>query len=299
MGQEGFNQNYLDGHIMEMVVYNAVISGTDRADLTQYFKNKWGSAPGGVDANMAFWLDFSDVGTLYQNSACSTAVTTNGQTVGCVTDKSGNGHSFIQTTGADEPTYTTGSLNGLSGLDFDGAGDMLEDADGHTNYINGSANFELFVVIQSDVTSSDKGFFITEAPSGSDDIIAARYDASGASWGCTNCMKAGIDTSDSGVIQTETATGTQSTSGQVVGVSWSSGTEVKMYVDGVVSSSGDNGAGTGTTSNATTVRVGQGPKDGTNGWDGKVLEVIFYNTELTAAERNAIMTNLRSKWGTP
>lgn len=53
------------------------------------------------------WFDISDLSTLYQDSSATTPVTTDGDPVGYVADKSGNGHHATQATSGNRPTYRT------------------------------------------------------------------------------------------------------------------------------------------------------------------------------------------------
>ena len=54
------------------------------------------------------WYGPSDLSTLFQDSAGTTPVTTAGQPVGRMLDKSGNGNHATQATAAARPTYQTG-----------------------------------------------------------------------------------------------------------------------------------------------------------------------------------------------
>lgn len=69
------------------------------------------------------WYDPSDFSTLFQNSNGTTAVTADGDPVGYMADKSGNGHHLIQATAASRPLYKTSG--GLRWLEFDGTDDFL------------------------------------------------------------------------------------------------------------------------------------------------------------------------------
>jgi hypothetical protein len=69
------------------------------------------------------WYDPSDISTLFQDSAGTTPVTTAGQPVGLMLDKSGRGNHATQATSAARPTYQTGA--GLSWLAFDGVDDSM------------------------------------------------------------------------------------------------------------------------------------------------------------------------------
>ncbi len=54
------------------------------------------------------WYDPSDISTLWQDSARTTPVTTSGQPVGAIDDKSGNGRHLLQATAANRGTYAAG-----------------------------------------------------------------------------------------------------------------------------------------------------------------------------------------------
>lgn len=69
------------------------------------------------------FLDPSDLTTLFQDSAGTVPVTVNGDPVGKVLDKSGNGNHATQTISASRPTYRTDGI--LHWLAFDGVDDYL------------------------------------------------------------------------------------------------------------------------------------------------------------------------------
>lgn len=72
------------------------------------------------------WWDVSDTGTLFQSGTRSSpgaAVTADGDPVGLVLDKSGNGYDLVQATSTKRPLYRTSG--GLSWLEFDGVDDFL------------------------------------------------------------------------------------------------------------------------------------------------------------------------------
>lgn len=65
------------------------------------------------------WLDFSDTSTMWQDTSATTPVTTNGDPVARIDDKSGNGYNAQQATVSAQPTYDS-SLDAASsdGGDF-------------------------------------------------------------------------------------------------------------------------------------------------------------------------------------
>lgn len=70
------------------------------------------------------WYDFSDLSTLFQDSAGTTPVTANNDPVGRVLDKSGRGNHLTQATAGSRPLYKTdGTRHWLEG---DGVDDWLQ-----------------------------------------------------------------------------------------------------------------------------------------------------------------------------
>lgn len=69
------------------------------------------------------WYDPSDKSTLFQDAAGTIPVTANGDPVGMMKDKSGNGNHAKQTLSASRPTYQTDGV--LHWLAFDGVDDYL------------------------------------------------------------------------------------------------------------------------------------------------------------------------------
>lgn len=218
-------------------------------------------------------------------------------------DQSGNGNDFLGTTGSGiRPTFsvTNSELGGESAISFIGNGDSFEDADGHTNYINGMDEFTLFVVYKSDEVSSDQGLWIADDPSGADEIFTIRYDASGANGGgsFTNVVKTGI-IANGAANQLESFSDIQSnTSAQITSLHWESGVAYDLYVDGILNNPSSAGPPpTGTITTATTAFLGKGGKDtGNNSWNGLIAEFILYCKNLSEAERQSVENYLAVKY---
>lgn len=77
------------------------------------------------------WYDFSDLSTLFQDDACTVPVTTTGDPVGCILDKSRNGNGLIQTTADNRPVYQSDGVNRW--LQFDVTNDGFSTGSGSSS----------------------------------------------------------------------------------------------------------------------------------------------------------------------
>lgn len=251
--------------------------------------------------SLALWLDATDSSTLFTDNACTTQVTTDGDAVACWRDKSGFNRDFLQVDSAFRPLYLTSSIGGLKGLDFEG-GQFLEDEDGEL-YVNGFDAFEFFVVVESDQTNTDNGVMVTQVPNGGDNAISIRYDADGWRSNCVNCVKSALRTESSGAqgSQVESLDNTQTLDPQILGASWSTGKALDLLINGESSQMYNDGVLTGLVNSSTTFILGKGTKDNASnrGWDGRIVEVIFLNTELSLDDRSRMMNYLKTKYQIP
>ena len=124
---------------------------------------------------LGVWYDISDLGTLFQDSAGTTPVTTDGQTVGKILDKSGNDIHATQATAAKRPTYRVDYLTGIAYLQFDGVNDSLVSSTlnlSTTNkvtfstglYVDDTATGAIALEFSTN-TNSNTGTFYLSAPS--------------------------------------------------------------------------------------------------------------------------------------
>lgn len=132
------------------------------------------------------WYDFSDTGTLYQDSAGTTPVTATGQNIGRVVPKvgSGAGFNFTQSTSSARPVYTLNSGQGYAL--FDG-GDWLDSGLSRFGrsglYAASSESWSVYVVASADNstilarcsgTAGNKTFQLLSYPSANNLSFAAR-----------------------------------------------------------------------------------------------------------------------------
>lgn len=83
-------------------------------------------------SELKVWLDPSDLSTMFQDSGQTTPVTTDGQPVGLIKDKSGNNYHASQSVNAARPIYRTDGT--LHWLDFNGTSQYLVIVD--SNWFN-------------------------------------------------------------------------------------------------------------------------------------------------------------------
>ena len=87
-----------------------------------------------------------DLNTLFQDSAGTTPVTADGDPVGLMLDKSGNGNHASQSTTAAKPTYRTDGT--LHWLEFDGVDDYM------SSQLPGNLNEDFFLSFSCSVSGS-------------------------------------------------------------------------------------------------------------------------------------------------
>lgn len=106
------------------------------------------------------WYDPSDLSTMFQDTAGTIPVTTPGQTVALILDKSGRGNHASQATAASRPVYQIDG-SGKSNLGFDGIDD--------------------FLVVPAFAPGSDKVQVVTGVRKLSDAAVSCLIEASNAS----------------------------------------------------------------------------------------------------------------------
>ena len=249
------------------------------------------------DPNLRLWLDASDLGTLWQDTA-GTVAAADGVDVALWQDKSGNAKDVSNTDTNHRPTYAAsiGNLNGNSALQFVGgaSGDMLF----RVNDLGISGNADRTVVTVWQTTgytgqnhqhtfhmgnqSTNEAYGHSAARAGGEgSLISNHY------WG------AAFETSATAVIDTARLA-VSSWDGD--GGSGTNGLD-SWWVDGAPSGASNRAAlATGTNELKIGSRLNGGTA-GNEGFTGDLAEVIVFDTVLTAAERNALGYYIQSKYG--
>jgi hypothetical protein len=220
-------------------------------------------------AGLALWLDASDITTLWQDSGRTTPVTADTDPVGAIDDKSGNARHATQAVAGSRPTYRTAQFGAVAAMDFDGIADFLT-----------STAFTLtqpgvvFVVVDADVNVSFNSV-VDSATAGS------RWDV-----GHENSV-----TPKWFMFAGSVATAGEYDQNPHVLVALFNGASSNLRVDG--------GAGTVLNPGAQSTNTPRiGADDGsTSFFDGRVGEVLFYDSSLSVANINAVGEYLATKWG--
>lgn len=216
---------------------------------------------------------------------------TNGASLSYWSDQSGESHHMDQV--SSDPKYdATDLINFNPVVDFDGD-DSFTDDDGEA-YFNGLTGISVYAVLKSDNTNQERAFFDTEASDGSDDKFSIRYDQTGASGGCTDCIKVGIETT-TGFSTYESESNLQTTSPNILGTQWSPNNPVSFRMDGRATTNTSNGTNrTGTLTGGDRILIGNGTK---NFWDGKIAELMLYPSSLAGTDRGQVESYLAIKYG--
>lgn len=232
-------------------------------------------------ANLEVWLDASDINTLWQDSGKSTPITTDGQTVGAIEDKSTNGNDFLADSAAKEPTYKENIFNSLSVLRFDGSSDWMESS--AIAALN-TSTITWFVVLKTDDIDTTQI------------AVRSNYGSNSALWGTlivSRLLYEQTRAAGGGAINVSSPVAENLT---ITSSVWAADDSLTGYRYG---SYGNNTAG-GTMSpsgHAKTILGSDTTSEGTLLFDGDIGELVIYTAELSDADRRDVEKYLCNKWG--
>lgn len=252
----------------------AILAGTGLADTVTDI------------VGLQLWLDASDLTTIWSDTG-GTAHPAAGGAVARWDDKSSLGRNVTQSNAGNQPTYQTGTLNGLSTLYF--SGDYIGRA--NDTGITGNADRTLITVWTSAVdngenyqhtfhmgnNANNEAYGHSVFRGGSGDQIGNHY------W------SAGFDTTVNGSSNPTMALSTWDGDGGT----GSNGLD-SWWVNGASAGASDRAA---LATAANSLLVGSRLAPYAEGIRGNVAEVILYNRVLTAAEQNEVGWYLTQKWG--
>ncbi len=219
-------------------------------------------------AGLRVWADFSDITTLFQDSAGSTPVASDGDVIGKFTDLSTNNNHGTQAVTANKPIYKTNIKNGKSVSRY--AGDALDTPDA----LNLSA-LSLFIVLKD--TSNLNTFAHLTSPStlyfGLSNTGTQKFEVfAGGAW---RVGAATISNSNFYLVDYLIASG-----------------DLRTYVNGTIDMTSTAAVTLGGTYS---LQIG-GRSDDISDMTGDIAEVLLYDSVLSDANRQLVETYLNTKW---
>jgi hypothetical protein len=227
------------------------------------------------------WYDFSDIASLFQDTGRTTVVTTNGQNIKGVTDKSTAGTNHLSEA-TNFPTYVSSGVNGLSNANFSAHATTLGVND--TASLSLTAGTIFGVAKHTEVTNNVDLFGKSD---GSNVEYGIRLGTAGTIYNFQIFDGANNDT-------TATTGGDPHNGTQHIATADFNSSAEHIWL---------NSANLG--SNVSTIHV----FDGTGRFAigsiiggaiiGSYCEFIVYNTVLSSGNRASVEAYLKAKWGTP
>lgn len=268
IGSEG-GAYFANVYIAEIVVYNALLTASQRIQVETYLNNKWGLwssfTPSSI-SGLQLWLDSSDPATLYQDTGGLIPAFNDGDPVALWKDKSGNARNASQSTADYRPALKTSVQNSKNGIRFDGTNDFLSGAYGTT-----FSTWSLFVVCK--FTSAS--LYPMVYTDGNNELRL--YSGTG--------ILEIISQNDPLVRDTVSCVGSAIIATPINGSSFT------LYKNGI-------SLGTGVTQRALASTFYISSRGGSNYYMvGDVYEIIAYNAELTTTQRQQVEQYLNQKWG--
>ena len=222
-------------------------------------------------SGLQLWLDFSDITTLYQDSSKTTPVTSDGDVIGCATDKSSSGDDATQSTTAAKPLYKTNIQNSLACAYFDGSDDFLG--------MTGTAISDHSVFVVTKRTGTTTEYYTTAISNDANTYFLYTRESS---------LKRQyfVYQGTSQLYDDPTTTLIERLYCQVV-----SGTSAKFYIDSV-----ERDSDSVTNTSHTWQRIGIRETDSVYPWKGYILEILIYDNAVSDADRALIETWINDKW---
>ncbi len=236
-------------------------------------------------ADTLFWLDALDITTLWQDSAQTTPVTSNGDRIGYWSDKSVNGFDWVQANSPVEarPFYSDGTSEGRRSINTLPAV--------HTNHLDGSMldNEDALLLTSEDVTA----FFIINAsglPTGTQVVLSADNGVDFVSIRNTN------DGFAYEALGGDNTVGWASTDNpNIFCLTIEQGVEVATRKNGVLGNLSPES--TALTWSWDGVNGLFGRRNQSSAWMNAAMgEIILYNRLLTTSEQNQVANYLSTKW---
>jgi hypothetical protein len=278
IGSEG-NTYFANVYIAEIVVYNALLTASQRIQVETYLNNKWGLwsifTPSSI-SGLTLWLDASDPASLFQNTNATTPAYQTSDYVSLWKDKSGNGNNATQATDSLRPYLVTSSQNSRNVIRFPYAAWNAATGPYMNATIGSLSAYSVFIICKFRTSE----YYSMVLTGGSSQFEVRNYSTTGyIEWNIAG-----------GYFPRDTV----SNVGSYILIELTrSGSDYTLY---------KNGISVGTSNNASSLNIGStiyiSSRSG-NGYyfDGDMAEMIIYNSALSTAQRQQVEQYLNKKWG--
>lgn len=293
--------NFLDGKIAEILIFTAPLSQSDREYVEGYLAWKWGTVAslpyyhpyrwdGRIFGGYRLWQPSMITTSAWYDAADTNTITEAATLVSAWADKSGNGYTATQGTGALQPKSTTRTINNLNVIDFDGTDDIMTSGVGAL--VTGSdIAWDVYTVALTDtVAAGNRAIWSlgTVASNTSNHrlylSVAAQASYRRAATGADSTVGLGLNaTASVAQLQSLQFTGTTVT-GRLNGTA-GAGAPYAQNVDSLTIDIGIIGG----------ARVSAA---GISWWNGTIAEIIFIASNASQADRERLEGYLAHKWGT-
>ena len=234
--------------------------------------SKAGGDPGPIppQTNLLAWYDPSDISTLFQQSNGTVPVTADGDVVGYIGDKTGNGNNMVQGTSAAKLRYTTAGFNGRNCVRNDGVDDQIRVPSG----VMSAGVRTVHAVVKAE---------LPWAASGYDRIINFDTSNTANTIICNNTSNDLIFNNSNTTSFRQNGVDIPLTTGYALSPDLYTATLLSLLLSITGNGAGDHG--------------GFGSIGSNNPMGGVYGELLFYGAELTVEELDAVDAYLMTKWG--
>ena len=201
--------------------------------------------------------------------------------VSTLNDLSGNGRNLTQSTSTQRPSISAAAQNGLDVGNFDGNGDFLTRA----SFSLSMNACSIYAVFNLTVQLGDTPLFIGT-------LSAGRLRSFWIN-NSTGNMSNGLFNGSSATVRSATQSGYNAW-GNVNAASGST-----PFTENFNSTRTTGLGYSGSFTSITTPTIGLGGTNPADPCNIRIGEVLFYNTEHSTTDQTAVMSYLKSKWGTP
>jgi hypothetical protein len=192
------------------------------------------------------------------------------------TDMSGNGVNGIQAVSGSRPTPVTNTINGLPAIQFNGSNQNLNLPSGLSDFTSGAS---AFVVLKPAAVTAQTFFEFGTTPSTNDNILTFWNQASGnASWTTGNATTALTLPSATGVLGVGTTA--------LIEVVQDSAGNATMYSNGTQVAQEALVAMPNISRTLNT--IGSNSVAANSFFNGKIAEILVYNTPLSSSQRASV-----------